>query len=124
MASKNARLAANKVLEKLGKGERIVLGHILREVGYADNTADNPKSVTETATFKAVVNPVIDMMEKERNRVLTALATKVHKKEKYRDLIDGLDKLTKNIQLLTGGETERAGVTVQVVNYGDTPTTT
>lgn len=119
MASKNAKRAADKVLEKIGKGERIVLGHILREVGYAEATADNPKVVTETQTFKSVVNPVIQAMEAERNRIMAALAKKKHDKEKYRDLIDGMDKLTKNIQLLSGKETERAGVTVNLVSYAD-----
>lgn len=124
MASKNAKLAALKVLERLGKGQKIVLGHILREVGYADNTADNPKGVTETETYKSVVNPVVTAMEKERDRTMVALATKNHKREKYRDLMDGLDKLTKNIQLLSGKETERAALIIETVNYGEPPETT
>jgi len=51
-------------------------------------------------------------MVRERDRLIEALSHKKLSKEKYRDMIDGLDKLTKNIQLLNGGATERQGVSI------------
>lgn len=112
MASENARKVAKKVLENLGKGKKIVLGDILKESGYADNTASNPKNVTETKTFQEAVLPVVKRLEKERDRAIVALSNKDLTAERYHDLVDGLDKLTKNIQLLSGGATERVAIPI------------
>lgn len=105
MASVDAQNVAKEVLEKLGKGKKIVLGKILKENGYAQNTADNPKNVLETKSYKDIVDPVVKAMVRERNAILKRLP-RVRNSAKYRDLTDGLDKLTKNIQLLSGKETE------------------
>lgn|GEM_PF-2218811 len=106
MASQDATNVGREVLETLGKGKKIVLGKILKRNGYAQNTADNPKNVTETKSYQNVISPVVNAMIKERNAILKRLP-KVRNKAKYRDLTDGLDKMTKNIQLLNGGVTER-----------------
>lgn len=111
MASIAAKKVAKEVLETVGKGKRPILRHILKKNGYAQNTADSPKQVTETKTYKSIVNPVIEMLEEERLEIIKALK-KTRNKAKYRDLTDGLDKTTKNIQLLTGKETERQGVSI------------
>ena len=112
MASEDAKNVAKQVLETIGSGEKIILGEILRNNGYSDNTADNPLLVTSTKSYQDVINPVIVKMEKERDRLLLALANKDLSEEKYQTMIDGLDKLTKNIQLLNGGSTERSSVIV------------
>lgn len=109
MASKNAKKAAHELLETLGKGEIVNMGKILKNNGYAKNTADSPRLVTETKSFKDVVNPVVKALEEEREEIIKALK-KTRNKAKYRDLIDGLDKVTKNHQLLTGGQTENTGL--------------
>ena len=49
-------------------------------------------------------------MEKERKRALTALTTKDLDKVNYEKITDVIDKLTKNIQLLSGHATERTDV--------------
>lgn len=51
---------------------------------------------------------IVEAMMKEREAIMLRLP-KVRNKAKYRDLIDGLDKATKNIQLLTGQDTSRVG---------------
>jgi hypothetical protein len=112
MASEDAKNVAKEVLETIGSGEKVILGEILRNNGYSDNTADNPLLVTSTKSYQDVINPVIVKMEKERDRLLLALANKDLSEEKYQTMIDGLDKLTKNIQLLNGGSTERSSVIV------------
>jgi hypothetical protein len=112
MASEDAKNVAKQVLETIGSGEKVILGEILRNNGYSDNTADNPLLVTSTKSYQDVINPVIVKMEKERDRLLLALANKDLSEEKYQTMIDGLDKLTKNIQLLNGGSTERSSVIV------------
>lgn len=111
MASKDAQSVAMEVVETLGKGGKVVLGKIMKKHGYASKTAKNPKNVTETKSYQDIVNPVLREMMVERDRAMKALKGKISK-AKYRDLIDAADKLTKNIQLLNGGETERAGLKI------------
>jgi len=106
MGSINAKNVAKEVLENLGKKKKINLGKIARKNGYAENTADNPKNITDTKSFQEEIEPVVKRLEKERDRVIKALAGKDLTEEKYHDLVDGLDKITKNIQLLTGGASE------------------
>jgi hypothetical protein len=118
MASQKAKLVGEKVLESLGNGKAPVLGKILREVGYSDNTADNPKAVTETQTYKDTVNPFVEKLVKERDRIALEMSIRDLDKVQYSHLTSSLDTLTKNIQLLSGGDTERAGVTVNVIAYG------
>lgn len=66
--------------------------------------------------------PLVERLENERNAIIARLE-KVRSKAKYRDLIDGLDKITKNIQLLTGGSTDNVKV-VTVVKFANGDTTT
>lgn len=119
MGSVNARRVANKVLEKVRNGEKVSVSAIAREVGYG-TTSKIPGKITGTKSYKEVMAPVVEMMERERNRILMELASKDLEKERHRDLVGSMDTLTKNIQLLSGKETERAGVTINVVSYGET----
>ena len=105
MASENAKAVAQAVIENVGKGRKVSKRKIIKNQGYSQNIADNPKKVTETQSYQEVIKPVVKKMEKERTRLINALSKKDLTKEKYRDMIEGVDKLTKNIQLLTGGKT-------------------
>lgn len=122
MASEKAKLAGQKVVEMLGQGKAPVLGKVLREVGYADNTADTPQNVTETKSYQSTIAPFVEKLEKERDRILMEISVKDLDKERHSDLVRSLDTITKNVQLLSGKETERTGVQINVVNYasGDT----
>jgi len=122
MASENAKRAATKVVESLGTGKKVNMGKILREVGYSDNTSDNPQEVTGTKSYQSVVMPFLEKLEAERNRILMEISVKDLDKERHTDLVRSLDTLTKNVQLLSGKETERAGVNINVISYGDSPT--
>lgn len=117
MASKNAKLAAEKLLETIGTGEKVSMGQILRDVGYADNTADNPKLVTSTASFQETIDPFVEKIKKERDRIVAAMSVKDLDVVQYQHLASATDTLTKNIQLLSGKETARSGVNINVVNY-------
>ena len=119
MASERAKLAAKKVMEKTGKGKPVVLGHILREVGYANDTADNPKQVTSTDSYQNEISPFVEKLKKERDRIVLEMSIKDLDTVQYQHLVSATDTLTKNIQLLSGKETERAGVTINVVSYKD-----
>ena len=118
MASEKAKLAGKKVTEMLGKGKAPVLGKVLREVGYSESTSETPQSVTNTKSYQDEVNPFLEKLEKERNRILNEISVKDLSEEKHTDLVRSLDTVTKNVQLLSGKETERAGVNINVINYG------
>ena len=110
MASLDAQNVAKEVLETVGKGKKVVLGKIIKKNGYAQNTADSPKQVTNTKSFQNVINPIVQRWEKERERITLALENKDLDKEQYRTLVNALDTITKNVQLLTGGKTENNGM--------------
>lgn len=111
MASIAAKEVAREVLETVGRGEMPILGKIIKKKGYAKHTADSPKQVTNTESYQSIIRPVVEAMEKERLAILARLP-KVRSKAKYRDLIDGADKMTKNIQLLNGGKTSNEGMQI------------
>ena len=111
MASLDAKNVAKEVVETLGKGKKVVLGEIIRRNGYADNTADTPQNITNTKSYKGVIAPYVERLKEERDRAFEAMSTKDLDKVQYEDLVRATDSITKNIQLLTGGETERIGVT-------------
>jgi 23S rRNA pseudoU1915 N3-methylase RlmH len=104
MGSFQGKKVAEELIDKVRKGEKINMQEIQKRHGYSKASAKSMKA-KETDSFKEVMNPFVDKMMKERERVIDALSNKNLSKEKYRDMMDGLDKLTKNIQLLTGGDT-------------------
>ena len=112
MASENAKQVAKKLSEAIGSGKKVDLGKIIRSAGYSKKTSQTPKRVTETKTFKAEISPVVEAMIRERDRAIKAMAKKINK-AKYRDTTDAVDKLTKNIQLLSGKETEKSNITFE-----------
>ena len=122
MASERAKNAARKVLEKTRKGEKIVMGQILREVGYGEGTTLTPNQVTETKSYQAEIMPFVQKLERERDRIVLEMSIKDLDKVQYQHLTSAVDTLTKNIQLLSGKETEKKGVTINVVSYGDNNT--
>lgn len=106
MGSVNAENVAIEVVKSLGKSRKISLGKIIRKNGYSNRTSLTPKNVTETKSYKKITEPVLEQLKKERERAIKRLS-KTISKAKYRDLIDGIDKFTKNIQLLEGKPTDR-----------------
>lgn len=52
-----------------------------------------------------------------RSRLINEMTKKKLSAAKLRDLVDGIDKFTKNIQLLSGKETGREGVIFKWKNY-------
>ena len=96
----------NEILANTGS-----LAAAMVKAGYSKRTARNPKTVTETKEFKEAVDPFVEKMIKERDAAIARMH-KIRSKAKYRDLTDSIDKMTKNIQLLTGGDTERKGIKI------------
>lgn len=107
MASKNAEIVAKKVSENIRKGKKIVLGEIIEQSGYSESTSRSPQRVTETKTFKKAIEPLTDGLWREINRIKKELESRDLTEEKYKEMVESMDKLIKNYQLLSGGATER-----------------
>lgn len=115
MASQAAKAVAREVLVSVGKGKRPNITKIAIAKGYSPKTAGAGR-VQTTQSYKKEIAPLVQRLEEERDAIVEALKKK-RGKAKYRDLIDGLDKVTKNLQLLTGGST--ANIAIGVKKMGD-----
>lgn len=109
MTSINAENVAKEVIANVRNGTKTTFRKIIPKHGYAPSIADHPKKVTTTESYQRVVRPLVIQLEEERQAIMERLP-KVRDKAKYRDLMDGLDKVTKTHQLLTGGATENLAV--------------
>lgn len=115
MGSINAENVAKEVLVTIGKGKKPSVRAIAPKFGYSPKTAGSGL-IQKTKSYRRVLKPLVDQLEAERQAIMARLP-KVRNKAKYRDLMDGLDKVTKTHQLLTGGATENvavAGVNINV----------
>ena len=81
-------------------------GDLLKNCNYSDNISKQPSRVLNSKGVKEGLKPLIEQLEVERQRAIDNLKGKISD-AKYRDLNDGIDKLTKNIQLLSGKPTDR-----------------
>ena len=80
---------------------------MLESIGYTRNTARHiPHKIINSKGVQQDINPVIEKLKKARDRAISLLPKK-EQDAKYRDLNDGIDKFTKNIELLQGNATER-----------------
>lgn len=109
--SQAAKQVAREVLETIGKGEIPNISKIAVKKGYSPTTAGSGL-VTKTKSYQRVIAPFVVKLEQERERAINALKGKIGK-AKYRDLVDAIDKLTKNHQLLTGGATANVALGVK-----------
>jgi hypothetical protein len=107
--SKNAEAVAKEVIEKVRKGKKVYVGEIMENHGYSKSTAKTCK-VKKTKSYQKVIKPFVDLLIEERDRAVNELGNKNLDDVSYKDLTAVIDTLTKNIQLLSGGNTERIGI--------------
>ena len=110
MASQNAQAVAKDVIETIGKHRKVSLRKIIKNRGYSQHTADNPKLVTETQTYKKETKPFLKRLEGMRDKILNAMEVKDVTKEQFEVLSRSLERTTHDIQLLSGGATEQINV--------------
>ncbi len=80
---------------------------LLEDAGYSPRTAIGSQKRTINAPgVQKDITPVVEAMKEARDRAITLLATK-EGKAGYSDLTGGIDKLTKNFELLSGNATDR-----------------
>lgn len=112
--SENAQAVAKDIMESVRKGLLVKKGEIIRKHGYSDSVSKKPKKVTETKSYKKAMKPFVERLQTEIERIHTELEGRDLTDEKYKDLVDSLDKLNKQVQLATGGETERIGLSIEI----------
>jgi hypothetical protein len=92
------------ITENFGNPETTkTLQELMLLSGYSEESARQQSNIL--AGIKERLEPIVSEMTEHRNDVVAEMRKKLPK-AKYRDLTDALDKLTKNIQLLSGGRTE------------------
>ncbi len=109
MSSENAKAVANEVIARVRKGLLVDKGKILKKNGYSPSVCKKPKKVTNTKAYKEVVEPIVERMKRERDRQMKALMEKDLDEVDYEKLTRSFDTFTKNIELLSGRDTERIG---------------
>jgi hypothetical protein len=114
MGSVNARAVAHEVVEMVGKGLKVNYRSLLLKHGYSKSVANKSNKVTKTKSYMDIVNPAMKKIENIHMKSLQALEKKNLDKEKYRDLVFGVDILTKNIQLLSGKSTDNVAIQVSI----------
>ncbi|MFA5772848.1 MAG: hypothetical protein WC974_08985, partial [Thermoplasmata archaeon] len=60
------------------------------------------------------IKPIVRQMERERQRIMTEMENKDLTKVQYEGLGRVFDAMTKNIQLLSGGVTERSKISIEI----------
>lgn len=78
---------------------------ILLDAGYPESVAKQQTNILNTEGVKRELKPITDQLIEKRQEAIDRLSGKIDEAS-YRDLNDGIDKFTKNIQLLGGKPTE------------------
>lgn len=105
-----AEQVADRVAVLVKAGKRVNLSQIMREVGYSKSSV-RAQIVKESDAYKKAISPIVAKMKARRDRAVELLEQK-EEKAKYPDLIKGIDTLTRNVELLSGRDTDRTGLHV------------
>lgn len=79
------------------------------EAGFKESTARQQTEIL--LRIKDGLEPVVQKMIDHRNEVLKQMVKKLPK-AKYNHCVESFDKLTKNIQLLSGGKTDNSSINI------------
>lgn len=109
MPTKRQETAAQKTLESIGTDKS--KGEILRESGFSEAIAKNPKIVMESKGFKEALKPFEDKIEEEINAAIELAGQKRHDAS-YSDLITAAEKLKKLHRLIQDQSTENVAINI------------
>lgn len=113
MATPKQEKLLKLLMENYGElGNTKSLGELLKQAGYSAASAKNPKIILEGKEMQEGINNVVSDLELLRQQALDELKSRDISKERYADVVKGVDTLTKNHQLLTGGSTENNDINV------------
>lgn len=93
--------------------KKVSVAKAMRDVGYSKSKSYSATDVKNSPDFQEELFDFVASMEEERKQCLRELKDpKVRKKATYRDRIDAINKLTNNIQLITGQSTSNESMTI------------
>lgn len=108
MATPKQEKLIKLLIENYGKkGETKTLGQILVDAGYSEESAKNPHLLIGSSVVQEGIEDFIKTLTDKRGLAITKISEEKLEKSSARDLASIVDTLTKNHQLLTGGDTER-----------------
>ena len=99
----------SKIIENCGKGKP--LGETLREVGYSDNSANNPKRILEGAGIKND-KELAAALDAQIWRAVASMDEKLDKAS-YSDAVTAAEKLTKTKRLIQGESTDNNKLVIE-----------
>lgn len=114
MASENAKAVAQEVLVRVRKGQKVVLGEIIKEQGYSESVSESPTKVTRTKTYQQEMASFTELLDKEITKIQLEMDKRDISQERYVELAKVLDTLYKNKQLSTGGSTENQTINISI----------
>ena len=109
-----ARLVARDIIREVSKGRNPKHGEIAIKRGYAPSSAHHGKAAHHPA-YKKEMQTFLHKLELHRDRIIERMAATVDKAT-YNDLSTSLDRVTKVIQLTSGGATEHIAIAARQLN--------
>jgi len=103
------KILARKIIESGGKEP---MGKLIKESGWSEKTAVNPKKITESKGYKQAAKPFLEQIENEIQEALLHLPN-VREKAGYGESVSSIEKLKKLEQLLKGESTENNSITIK-----------
>lgn len=73
MATIKQNEAIKKIVVKRGKGKSVSVSRVMREVGYKEKTAKNPKNLTESKAYREIFDKYLpdELLAKKHKELLT-----------------------------------------------------
>lgn len=98
--------------DNLGLKKPKSLYAMMLEAGYTKSTASQQANILNTEGVKRELKPIVNQLEAKRQVAIDALTDEKINNSLARDITAIIDVLTKNSQLLGGGATESARMTI------------
>lgn len=113
------RALINDILANVGVAkENPTKRELLLRNGYSNSVANKtPSRILNSPVIKSRTESFIKQLEDKREMAISHLTKTKLERANARDTAYTVDILTKNHQLLTGGDTERGGVNINLVKY-------
>lgn len=86
---------------------------LMREAGYSEKSLHNPQLIMNTPKFLANLAKALEGMQEIRNLALVSAKRKIAKAP-LNHLVDAVDKMQRNINLLTGQATDHKAINIQI----------
>lgn len=99
------------------KGETRTLSSLMIEAGYSEKSALNPQLIIGADVIQDELQSFAKQLDQTRRKAISYITDDKLEKASARDNAYIADIMTKNHQLLTGQETERKGVTIEITDY-------